>query len=285
MSKHRKDAGNRKLAGGALLAAAAAGATAAALASADTASASCASISGIGVGSSNGSTCASTPSSFAVGLGDNTHASAVGIYTGAVAIGDNGPTDSTVAQAGPGFGAIAFADGRNTKAVTNGSYALAVAQGTGASPANPVEAIAGITPLDAGNVSVNFGGTTTNATPSVVPALTGLSDNTTLAGGYGNAAFNINGSPTGKGFFTTSPQLVSAVGAGNAAVNFVGDGNQVLAPGIGGFGFNVDGNNNQVIAVGPYAVAGSLGKSNQNLFGTGPVVQLGPGVNINNGKF
>ena len=71
MGKHK--ATSKRLAGGVVsLGAVASGLAAAAMSGAGTASATCASISGIG----NSADCYSTPTSFAVGIGPNTFASA-----------------------------------------------------------------------------------------------------------------------------------------------------------------------------------------------------------------
>src|ERR1700740_2053445 len=75
-----------KVARGVVLGAVASGALAiGALSSAGAATATCASISGIG----NSADCTSTPTSFAVGLGPGTKAAGVGLFDGAVAVGTN----------------------------------------------------------------------------------------------------------------------------------------------------------------------------------------------------
>lgn len=277
MGNHRTHAGDRyRLSGGLLLAVAAVGAAAAASGSAGTANASCASISGISAGSSGGSTCTSTPTSFAIGIGGNTFASAKGLFTGAIAIGTNntGP-DTTIADS-EGALSLAYANGRNTAAVTTGNLAVAVAQG------DRTAAQAGATPGDNGNVAVNVAqGETVNGV------------NFVLAAGQGNLAANLGGvSDLGKGRFS----VVQAVGLANAAFNVGGKGNfvsagNVILPGAetgipfgttstGGVAFNAFGNDNTVSAVGPLAIAGAIGKDGLN--GANHVLQNGPGININN---
>src|SRR5271167_539900 len=85
MAKHTAISRDR-FAGGLLLGALAAGLAAAVLGAAGTASATCASINGVG----NGNGCTSTATSFAVGLGPNTTANASGLFDGAVANGFSG---------------------------------------------------------------------------------------------------------------------------------------------------------------------------------------------------
>jgi hypothetical protein len=81
-----------------LVGALASGATAmAALSSAGVAYATCASINGVGAGAG----CTSTPASFAVGLDNNSSASAQGLFDGAIAIGNTG---TATAGALPGVG-------------------------------------------------------------------------------------------------------------------------------------------------------------------------------------
>src|SRR6185312_9660307 len=158
MGKHTANKSrSKRLAGGAVLSAAAASMAAAAMSGGGVANATCASISGINAGgNSGGSTCISTPGpSFAVGIGDNTDATAVGFFSGAIAFSpENGAADQTTATT-LGNGSIAIAAGRNTNALTIGNFSASVAQGVGASPDNPVTAIAGLTPADNGNFSFN----------------------------------------------------------------------------------------------------------------------------------
>ena len=265
-----------KLAGGLLLGAVASGLAAAALSGTGTAMASCASISGISTGSSGGSVCTSTPTSFAIGVGDKTTAAATGLFNGAIAIGtNNGPTNATAAVA-TGALSLAYANGKNTSASTEGNLSLAVAQG------DNLEAQAGLTPGDIGNVAIN-----------VAQGETVIGGNSVLAAGQGNLAANLGGV---SGIITS---YVQAYGTGNAAVNIGGKGNVVSAGNVNGnppfvgvplntksvaaLAFQAGGSNNVVTAVGPLAVAGALGKD--NLTGANKVLQVGPGININGTKF
>jgi hypothetical protein len=86
-----------------------------------------ASISGI----NNGGGCVSTPTSFAVGIGDGTTATALGFFSGAVADGTSNAAGDTTTATTIGNGSFALASGRNTNALTIGNFSLAVAQGTG----------------------------------------------------------------------------------------------------------------------------------------------------------
>jgi len=271
-----------KITGGVLLGAVASSLAAAALGGSGTASATCASISGLSAGSSGGSTCTSTPTSFAIGIGDNTTAIANGLFTGAVAVGDNGANDATRA-ASTGALSLALALGKNTFAVTDGNLNLAVAQGQGASKDNPVSAQAGLTPGDNLNAALNIGGTSTGTTARDIKI------NGVLAAGQGNLAANLGGSPS-----ATRNLIVQAYGTGNTAFNVGGNGNLVSAgaffpstePGIPagtkstlGLAFNALGNDNTVTAVGPLAIAGALGKDGLN--GANRVIRTTPGLNIN----
>src|SRR5271167_1886601 len=111
MRQHRTIS-NNKLAGGVLLGAVASGLAAAALGGAGTANATCASISGIG----NGNGCTSTPTSFAIGLGPNTTATASGLFDAAIANGlTNTGTQNTTALS-YGNLSLAYAGGPNTGA-------------------------------------------------------------------------------------------------------------------------------------------------------------------------
>ena len=274
--------GKNKVTGGVLLGAVASGLAAAALGGAGAASATCASISGLSAGSSGGSTCTSTPTSFAIGIGDNTTAIANGLFTGAIAVGDNGANDATRAASTGAF-SLAMALGKNTFAVTDGNLNLAVAQGQGASKDNPVSAQAGLTSGDNLNVALNLGGTSTGTT------VRDAKINAVLAAGQGNLAANIGGSPS-----ATRSLIVQAYGTGNAALNVGGNGNFVSAgaffpgtePGIPqgtkstlGLAFNALGNDNTVTAVGPLAIAGAIGKDGLN--GANRVIRTTPGLNIN----
>jgi hypothetical protein len=265
MGRHRAIS-NNKLPGSVLVGAAASGLAVTALSSAGTANATCASISGIG----NGGGCTSTPTSFAVGLGPSTTASASGLFSGAIANGiTNGPTDTTSAQT---FGnlSFAYAGGQNTHTVTVGNLNLAVAQGNGLNNLTPVVAQAGASPLDIGNVAVNFG-----------DAIGG--PNVVASSGQANIAANLGGKAV------NGTHSVTANGIANAAFNLGGQDNQIGAGALsptGGFltsAFNIGGSRNVALTdAGPLAVAGTLGVNDHNSApGNPPAVnQLGPGINI-----
>jgi hypothetical protein len=145
-----------RLAGG-LLGAAASGAVAvAAVSGAGAANATCASISGV----SSGTGCTSTATSFAIGIGNNTTADASGMFSSALAIGDN----ATAQTQGGNFN-VAIADGQNSIALINdrpatgGDGNVAIAVGSGALPGTGAAAVARGT----GNVAVAVGNSGPNA--------------------------------------------------------------------------------------------------------------------------
>lgn len=294
MGKHNKSQ-ESKLAGGVMLGALASGALAiGAVSSAGTASATCASIDGIGNGTSGGSTCTSSAGSFAVATGQNADASSTGLFSGAVANGfTNGPTDFTEASSTGNFD-FAYAQGPNTVAASYGTAALAVAAGSN----NVAEA--GNSTSDVGNVAINLSNNT-NGFPATDVVDAG--GNSVLGqSGSGNIAANLGGVPTyvsGPVGPNNNPLLVEAIGKGNAAFNVLGNGNTVEAGSLGttsstyGIGFNPGtstgalafsgpGHDNGVQALGPGAVAGALISSNNNFYPgqVGNVQQSGPGVHV-----
>src|SRR6185312_14430944 len=246
-----------RLTGGLMLGAAASGAMAVgSLSSAGVASASCASISGVGAG--NG--CTSSPTSFAIGIGNNAGANAQGLFNGAVANGDNSFAESI------GAFNFAYAGGNNSYARSEGNLNAAVVQG------NNSIAQAGGSPSDTGNLAVNFGNGTN------------LGDSYTVATGNFNAAANVgdNNFVGAQGLGSTAFNMVGnrnyvfSYGMFNNATNIAGDDNNVQSinfpdlsnpfqpSNIGGnVAFNTFGNKNNVIAgVGPFAVAGAIGQNN-----------------------
>lgn len=290
-------------AGGALLAAAAAGAAAAALGSAGTANSTCASINGIG----NGNGCSSTPTSFAIGIGDNTRAQATGQFTGAIAVGlTNGASDQTRAIA-VGDGDLVFASGKNTLAQTAGDQNFVFVSGKGAlaqsfgnrnaafAIGDKTFATAGANPDDTDNFALSVSlGTTTNKSEAWAgstefdgpPSSGNIAINfgtdskayavsRTIGGGH-NFAFNIG-----------DRNSVSAAGLRNSAINLLGNDNTVsviagdednAAPGLSQ-AFNFGGSNNFIEALkGPYAIAGAIGVSGYN--GNKSIAQSGTGTNI-----
>ena len=279
-----------KLVGGVLLGTIASGFAAAAIGSVGTASATCASISGIG----NGNGCTSTPTSFAVGIGNGTQADAAGLFTGAIATGTNTTAQST------GSFSLAVAGGSGSVARTVGNLNLAVAglgfQGTPGAGKN-LFAQAGTTSGDIGNVAVNLGSSDNLGQSQVVATgvgnvaanIGGNANNgkalTVLAAGLGNAAFNVSG----------NRNIVTAVGTGNLAANIGNDftfpngSDNVVEAGTPGnpatlsAAFNINGVNNVVKAgPGPGAVAGAIFVNDHNGVGTNPpaITQSGFGVNI-----
>jgi hypothetical protein len=130
MGKHNAISNNR-LAGGFLLGALASGTLAvASLSSAGAANATCASFSGVNAGTG----CTSTPTSFAVGLGPGTTASAQGVFNGAIAIGNTSfalvnELPNTDPRAGNGGFNLAIAVGNNAGAITRGTGNVALAVG------------------------------------------------------------------------------------------------------------------------------------------------------------
>ncbi|HUL98075.1 MAG TPA: hypothetical protein VLU24_01290, partial [Mycobacterium sp.] len=240
----------------------------AAMSGAGTASATCASISGIG----NSAECNSTPTSFAVGIGPNTFASANGLFTGAIAVGlNNGAADSTFAYSEGAF-SYALASGKNTEADAIGNLALAAAIG------DNLYAQAGDSPGDNLNVALNLA-------PGETGGPFGI-DNSVYAMGQGNLAVNLGGTSS-----ATRINLEQAFGSFNTAFNLGGKGNSVSAgnaffddvpagPSTGGVAFNAFGDDNDVTAIGPGAFAGTLGVSNLNAAGGNAVNQVGFGFNV-----
>lgn len=249
--RQQKTFSTNRLASGVLLGAVASGVAAAALGTAGTANAACASISGLG----NTANCQSTPTSFAINLGDNTNfAQAKGLFTGAIVTnGTNNIASST------GAFSAAIVGGTNSAAATNGNLALAFAQGT------RVLAAAGGTAGDVGNVAINIGN-----------SAGGLGTNNAIAAGFFNIAANVGGNAV------TKASQVQAIGLGNAAFNFASDDFKVVAgtagtPATLSSAFNFFGKGNTVTAgPGPLAIAGAINLVNKT------VTQTGPGININN---
>jgi hypothetical protein len=269
MSQHRAKSKD-KLAGDILLGAVASGLAAAALTCAGTASATCASISGIGNSTTPGNFCTSTPTSFAVGLGNNVTAESNGLFSGAIAVGlTNTGTQFTTASALGNF-TIALAAGPNTvadagspanPASTNFNYAAALGSN--------VRSFAGQTPGDTFNFAFNIANEPSSNGNTVVAG----GDN--VRGGFGNTAVNLFGT-AGAGSNT-----VEAIGNLNNATNLGGSNNFVHAGQLGvtfatlSSASNFFGTTNTVAAgPGPLAIASALG-------GTGKTItQTGPGFNI-----
>ncbi|MBV9515713.1 MAG: hypothetical protein JO280_16995 [Mycobacteriaceae bacterium] len=232
----------------------------------------------------NGGGCTSTPTSFAVGVGNKTVAIANGLFNGAVALGNKSTADSKGALS------VAFASGTGAGAATFGNLNAAVAVGTNA------VAVAGENAGDIGNLAVDIGNNTlpVSATAGGTPTSPGFGNvaidlgNTedVEARGALNSAFNIGG----------NDGAVAAAGVANTAVNLFGNENRVVAaagsgltsPGLSA-AFNIGGNNvilagdstNPALG-GPFAIAGAIGVSNHNGLGTNPpaITQKNAGFNV-----
>jgi hypothetical protein len=222
---------------------------AAALGVAGTASATCASISGIG----DGGGCTSAPTSFAVGIGPNTTASAIGFFSGAVANGaTNGPLDFTDAET---FGIfdLAYSGGPNTSASAVGNANHAFNQGSNA------HVQAGFLPIDTLNSAVNLGGNNVNVWSAFgvgnLAANVSSNNSFVLAAGIGSSAFSI-GSPN-----TLGPGNVVAAGTLNNATDVLGNGNGVAA------------------SSGPLAFATALGQTGKT------ITRTATGFNVNGTNF
>jgi hypothetical protein len=160
-----------------------------------TAGATCASISGIG----NGNGCLSTPTSFAIGIGNNTTANAQGLFDSAISNGfTNTPAQFTNSQAVGNFD-TAIASGPNTIAVAIGTANFAFNQGSNAAVQ------AGVLPTDAFNSAFNLG-----------------DNNVAVATGQGN--FNSAGNVLGNG-----NNVQAGFGNFNQATNMFGNNNTVVA--------------------------------------------------------
>ena len=282
----RRDISKDKLASGllrgAVVSGLAAGLAAASLGGVPTANGTCIGISGINIGGG----CFTTVGSFALGLGPNTTASAIGFLNGAVAIGlGNEPLEQTQA-ASFGFFNFAWADGPDTFAETNGNANLAVVQGE-----NAQTVVGAGTAFDNVNIGINVG----NGFDTGVGFTLDRFTNSVGTFGQGNIAVNIFGNsvPGGTGCTPAGCEGVEgvstvqaggigtmplSVGFANAAYNFFGDGNQVTVGDEGsdfGLGFSVFGDRNIVNVNGPLAAGGALFQSDRL------VEQTGPGIEIN----
>jgi hypothetical protein len=198
----------------------------------------------------NSADCTSTPTSFAVGLGPNTTASATGLFSGAVANGvTNTGTQFTVAQSTGPFD-FAYAGGPGSEAFANGTLGVAVAQGSN------VLAEGGINSTDVGNAAFNIANETAPFGNNVVEA----------GGGNGNVAANLGGTTS-----ATIDNAVGAFGSGNLATTVGGTGNTVAAGFVGSpstlsTAFAIGGTNNIVVATpGPFNVAGLVNQTGKSV--------------------
>ncbi|WP_280826650.1 hypothetical protein [Mycobacterium sp. OTB74] len=252
-----------------------------------TANATCVSISGLTLGSG----CTSTFGSIALVIGTGT-ADAAGL-TAAIATGTDTTADST------GFLSLAYAGGTSTTATTFGGLGIAIGVGTG------VSAQAGTNNLDTANIAINLGAASDGTTNQVVAGGMG-------GAGFFNFALNFlgNSNASGPDPATSSNMLVQAIGSANAAINTIGDRNEVSAVGLVNAAINLgalfrspNGSDNVVTAgdttssnlltlafnsagaqdivqaiVGPLAIAAAfLGAIGQT------VIQTGPGITVSTG--
>ncbi|MCV7214318.1 hypothetical protein H7J51_03335 [Mycobacterium crocinum] len=208
------------------------------------ASATCASVFGLG----NSADCRSGFGSIATAVGSGATAFADGLFSTAIALGTN-----AVSYTDPnGLLQTAIAMGPSADAEAYGVLALAIQAGTNGA-ARAENGIA--------NVAVNLSPSTSF----------------TLAKGSLNLAMNLFGRQAAGG-----SNITSALGTGNVALNLGGE-NDVAAgeyapdvPARGSFAFSLFGTGNTVAAVpGPFALAGSVGQSGAT------VTKSGPGFNIN----
>ncbi len=229
----------------------AAGLAAASLGGVGTANATCASISGIDIGTG----CASSPLSFALALGPNRVASAEGLFTGAIAIGTNnvanaegfliaaiaigldststGPAPNTVADS-RGAISLAYAGGNNATALTFGNLAFAAGQGDG------YFTQAGGLLTDVGNVALSLGNNVEPDEPGAVDAV--IAGDTgapvTRDPSYFNLAANLG-----------DDNNVQSQGLLNSVLNIAGNGNDVSAAlGVLNNATNLFGDDNGVVA-------------------------------------
>lgn len=162
-----------------------------------------------------------------------------------------------------GAGATAYANGTFTIATAVGNYAYSETYGFGSIATQFGAGFA----FASGVFDVAVSRTHAQASQLVYTAV--------QAQGDFNTAINMGGWGTEFHAFQ-----VEADGVGNMAENFGGTNNNITSTGGGGnLAFNVAGSGNTVNAGdGPLAIAGTFGLSRQM------VTQLGPGININNGK-
>jgi hypothetical protein len=213
------------------------------------ANATCASISGLSAGTG----CQSTPTSIAVGLGNNATADSFGLLNTAVAVGDGASASSLGALN------LAMAVGPDSFASTEGSLNTAVAVGATGGIDNTA-AIAGFSPADVGNVAISLGNDSVAQAGASSPTLPG----------FGNLALNL-----GKGSF------VSATGGLNTAINVGGNqgfvNNDVEADGVLNNAINLGGNNNFVFAQGGTSFTKPGLNSAFNIGGSNNTATAGPG--------
>ncbi len=262
-----------------------AGLVATSLGAAGAADATCVGFSGIDIGDG----CTTQLGTIAAVLGPGT-ATALGFFTGAIAIGDSDATADGLATA-------AWAGGTGSGASTDGIANWAVAQGDG------VSALAGLRPGDWANFAVNFGQATGGATSTVeagngavnlagnlfgdadIKPLTVRAGGNATQLGFGAVAANVFGDRSDVEAIGT---LLNATNWGSAFRETASDSTVAAgtssAPGSLSWAFNFQGllaENcstsscpNSVSASGPWSVAGVLGLNNTT------VSQPGPGITL-----
>lgn len=188
----------------------------------------------------------------------------------AIAIGTG-----AVAHADGLFGA-AFAVGNQSLAATGGVFTVATAVGDKAAAASAgivgaaiqlgANGYAVTNGLDGGPNNPGF-----NLALNISPQ-TGAADGSRVSAlGFGNVAVNFLGNGTG-----TNSHYVDVTGNLNAGLNIGGIDNRVVATGAFNGAFGLFGKHNVVVATpGPFAVAGSILQSGQT------IKKQGPGINVN----
>jgi hypothetical protein len=259
-----------KLVGGKLVAAVASGALAVgALSGAGSANATCLSISGL----SWGSGCTSTPTSFAIGIGNAAIATANGLFNGAIAIGTGVGAESV------GNFSLAYAGGSGSEARTYGTLNFAAVLGKNSTA---WAGIKGDPYGDVGNTAINIGNADVRG------------NNIAQANGNGNLAVNMFGNGTtdhnsyvhAEGIASLATNMAAlapgAPGSVAPSLTVAGDGNVVVASGFLNAAHNIGGNNNNVTSIKYLDSTKSLvanfgGNLAFNAFGNGNTVTAGPG--------
>jgi hypothetical protein len=188
----------------------------------------------------------------------------------AVAIGTG-----AVAHADGLFGA-AFAVGNQSAATTGGVFTVATAVG-GNSAAASAGIVGAAIQLGANGYAVTNGldggpnNPGFNLALNISPQTTAVDGSRVSALGFGNVAVNFLGNGTGA-----NSHYVDVTGNLNAGFSVGGTDNRVVATGAFDGAFGILGKHNVVVATpGPVAVAGSILQSGQT------ITKQGPGININ----
>ena len=228
ISNHSKHKLANGLMRGAVVSGMVSGLAAASLGGVPTASATCLGIFGISINDGSGGHCSSDLTTFSLGLGPGTSATAEGFFTAAIATGANTEASSD------GLGTLAYAGGTRTLAETQGILNLAAAGlgfegplGVGTN----VAAFAGRNPLDFVNIAVNIG-SADDTFDSGGPAFSWVEAS--------DGAFNLAGNLFGNANAANpdpTPMIVwsggddETLGFGTVAANVFGNRNDVQAIG------------------------------------------------------